>query len=271
MTMLAAFDHERVRTALAGTPFAAIEYRPRTGSTNDDAAQILGAPGSAGRTIVAEYQLGGKGRRGRVWIAPAGSALLFTTILPPIRADALWAVPFWASMRVAEAVEEAYGITTALQWPNDLLIGERKVCGILSVSRVGGTRADVGCGVGINVTRPSDLGEFASVQPEPAFLSDHPTIPGEHMGAREDLLAAILLRFAQDIGDLEAPDAVARHWEAAAGLPGAAYRLLADGSTEVATATALRLDAQGALVAAVAGREQRFTLADARVVRTPSP
>src|SRR5271165_1565333 len=53
-----------------------------TGSTNDDAASLLGEAGAPGLVIVADYQSAGRGRRARNWVAPRGSALLFTAILP---------------------------------------------------------------------------------------------------------------------------------------------------------------------------------------------
>ena len=76
-------DAARVRAALAGTAFADVRSVRETASTNDDAARLLGDPSAAGATLVAEFQRAGKGRKpGRAWIAPAGSALLFTAIVP---------------------------------------------------------------------------------------------------------------------------------------------------------------------------------------------
>ena len=71
-----------VQAALVGTPFATVRYLAQTGSTNEDAAALLGEPAHAGLTIVADHQTRGAGRKGRTWVAPAGSSLLFTTILP---------------------------------------------------------------------------------------------------------------------------------------------------------------------------------------------
>ncbi|MBD5634409.1 MAG: biotin--[acetyl-CoA-carboxylase] ligase [Candidatus Eremiobacteraeota bacterium] len=118
-----------------------------TESTNDDALALLGQPGAAGAVLVADYQRAGRGRKARAWIAPPGSSLLFTTILPrQIARDALWAVTLWTSLGVADGIEAATGIRATLQWPNDLLVDGRKCCGILCVSRVAGEGAWVGCG-----------------------------------------------------------------------------------------------------------------------------
>jgi BirA family biotin operon repressor/biotin-[acetyl-CoA-carboxylase] ligase len=256
------FDVERVRAAVRDGRFHTISYVEETGSTNDDAAPLLGEPGSAGLTIVADHQREGRGRRERRWIAPRGSALLFTVILPPVGVSSLWLVPFWTALAVRHAILAVCEVAATPQWPNDLLLGDRKVCGILSFSRVGGERADVACGVGINVRRPADGTPYAEVVPPPAFLSDAaPEIE------REPLLIAALRRLDATFGDLEFPDRVVRTWERLAGLPGTHYRLRVDGEPNPVSGTALRLDETGALVAGVAGTERRFTLADASVVR----
>ena len=90
-------------TRLAGTRFSQIRYREQTESTNRDASALLGEPGSAGLTIVAGFQHAGAGRKGRAWLAPAGSALLFTTVLPePLPTAALWLVPFWSATQAVD-------------------------------------------------------------------------------------------------------------------------------------------------------------------------
>ena len=234
-----------------------------TDSTNDDAVALLGTPGSAGVVLCADYQRGGKGRRGRAWIAPPGSALLFTAILPaPIATAALWAVPFWSALGVAAGIERATGLRVALQWPNDLLLDGRKCCGILCVSRVVGERAWVGCGSGINVVRPADDALVRAIEPPAAFLSDRaPAI------ARDDVLAAVLAAYAASSDMLDDPQAIARAWERRAHLSGTSYRLLIDGERDPFEAVALRLGPDGSLVIATKAGERRVSLADARVLR----
>ncbi len=240
-----------------------IRAREATASTNDDASELLGQPGSAGVVLVADYQRAGRGRRGRSWVAPPGSSLLFTTILPEtIATDALWAVPFWTALGVANGIEAATGLRVALQWPNDLLLGERKCCGILCVSRIADERAWVGCGTGINVTRPANDAALAAVTPPPAFLSDNAP-PVE----RRAVLDAILAAYAASLDAFAHPRAIARAWERRAGLAGTPYRLLLDGASEPFMAVARRLADDGSLVVDAAGGERRIALADARVMR----
>ena len=255
-------DAARVRAALAGTALADVRYVRETASTNDDAARLLGEPTAAGATLVAEFQTAGRGRKaGRSWIAPPGSALLFTTILPrAVAADALWAVPFWVALAVADGVEAGCGVRLDLRWPNDLDLGPRKAAGILCTSRVAGAEAWVACGVGLNVRRPPD-DALAQVEPPPAYLSDAVAHP-----QRETVLAAILGAMDGLLDVLDRPADVARAWEERAGLRGRPYRLRLDAGGDIVAGTALRLDPEGGLVLEADGRERVVHLADARVV-----
>ncbi|MBC5810755.1 MAG: biotin--[acetyl-CoA-carboxylase] ligase [Candidatus Eremiobacteraeota bacterium] len=234
-----------------------------TESTNDDAARLLGEPGSAGLVLSAEYQRGGRGRRGRAWVAPRGSSLLFTAILPqPIATPALWALPFWTALAVADGIAEETGLEVALQWPNDLLLEGRKCCGILCISRVNGARAWAGCGVGLNVLRPDGDRGLAALEPPPAFLSDAAAAV-----TREGILTGVLAAFERGLEMLRQPRDIARAWERRARLDGTAYRLLRDGDAAPFEATARRLGPDGALIVEREGAEEAVALGDARVVR----
>jgi BirA family biotin operon repressor/biotin-[acetyl-CoA-carboxylase] ligase len=248
-----------VQAALVGTPFATVRYLAQTGSTNEDAAALLGEPEHAGLTIVAGHQTRGAGRKGRSWIAPAGSSLLFTTILPePLPASEIWVVPFWVALAVRAGLAR-HGIAADLHWPNDLLIGPRKIAGILCTSRIIGAHAYVACGVGINVARSP--GADKAIAPPPAFCDDVAAV------SANELLVTILTQFASTLGRLESPQRVARLWEMAAGLPGKPYRLLLDGQSEAFEATAIALATGGGLTIERDGRRETISLADARALR----
>ena len=241
-----------------------IRATAETESTNDDALALLGQADAAGAVLLADFQRAGRGRKARAWVAPPGTSLLFTALLPrPIRADALWAVTLWTALGVADGIESATRIRVDLQWPNDLLIEGRKCCGILCVSRIAGDDAWVGCGTGINVIRPEGDAALAAIEPPPAFLSDR--APGVQRGP---VLAAILRAFEDLLPQLDDPAGVANAWERRAGLAGTPYRLLLDGEATPLDAVAKRLDRDGSLVVEEGGRERRITLADARVLRT---
>jgi BirA family biotin operon repressor/biotin-[acetyl-CoA-carboxylase] ligase len=255
-----AFDAVRVRAALAGTRFADVRYARETASTNDDAAALLGDPSAAGATLVAEFQTAGRGRKaGRAWTAAAGSSLLFTTVLPlAVTTGALWSVPFWAALAVADGVEAAGGGRLDLRWPNDLDLAGRKAAGILCVSRIRGSEANVGCGVGLNVRRPRNP---AAIDPPPAYLSDL----APHV-EREAVLAAILGAMDALAEVLDRPDDIARAWEERAALRGRPYRLRLDADGSIVEGPAVRLGPDGGLVLFAGGRERIVHLADARVV-----
>jgi BirA family biotin operon repressor/biotin-[acetyl-CoA-carboxylase] ligase len=251
--------YEDVARDLAGGPFASIAYVEETASTNADAAALLGDARFAGHTIVAEYQSRGAARKGRTWVAPAGTALLFTTILPrDVDAPGLWVVPYWVALAVRSALMRL-GVDTTLQWPNDLLLRERKIAGLLCQSSVSGSSARVACGVGINVRRPPiDTG----IDPPPAYCSD--TTPVQ----RADLLLAILREFERTLPMLDQPGRVCHKWHEAAGMPGKRYRIVLDGTTQAFDATAEGLVEGGGLrVLREDGKQETITLADARVLR----
>lgn len=107
-----------------------------------------GAP--EGAVVATDEQTEGRGRLGRIWHAPAGSSLLFSIVLvPAVAQDRLPELSLVAGAAVAEAIRSETGLETALKHPNDVLIGGRKVAGILAESVDG----RVVLGVGINVTQ----------------------------------------------------------------------------------------------------------------------
>ena len=188
---------------------------------------------------------------------------MFTAILPePIPAGSAWLVTFWAGLAVAEALMQ-WNVRATLQWPNDILVDGRKLCGILCVSRIVGDRATLGCGVGINVFRPHNRPELDAIAPPPIFLDDRAVL-GED--ARDELLSEILRIFTARLSALREPDVVAREWERRAELP-LRYQFMLDGQREL-EAVALRLADGGGLVVREGGSERTIQLADAvRVVR----
>ncbi len=248
--------YESVARQLAASPFASIDYLEDTGSTNADAAELLGDARRAGHTIVAEYQRAGTGRKGRTWEAAAGTSLLFTTILPePLATDRLWLAPFWVALAVRGALAE-FGVHALLQWPNDLLLRDRKLAGILCRSRVTGTIASVACGVGINVRRSGSLSPGDELR---AYCEDAAPV------RRPDLLAAILRTYETTLGLLHDPAQTIAQWEAAAEIPGRRYRIQLDGVNEPFDGTARRLENGGALeVTRDDGTSESVEMADAR-------
>ncbi len=258
----APLDVQALRAQLAHSRFADIRYSERTASTNSDAQALLGTRAAFGTTLVAEYQTAGMGRKGRRWFAPPGAALLFTTILPqPVATQALWAVPFWISLHVASAVERSCGVSLDLVWPNDLHFGGGKTGGILSVARITGDDAWIGCGVGLNVFRPQADAELDALKPQPVFLDECCAAP-----EREAILVATLHAFDASLDDLARPGDIAVSWEERAGLTGTVYRYRRDEDGKEREGIAQRLGPQGSLIVRDASREVAVDMADVRVV-----
>ena len=137
----------RVSAAVASTRFARVGWVPETGSTNDDLAAIAGEGGPE-QVLVTDLQTAGRGRRDRTWHAPAQSSVLMSFLIRDRRSVS----PFWTIGAVALAAAEAVSARSAtpgqLKWPNDLLVGDRKIAGILA--QVIDDRVIVGMGMNVN-------------------------------------------------------------------------------------------------------------------------
>ena len=123
-------------------------------STSDRAKQLAGGDAPHGTLITASEQTAGHGRQGRTWTAPAGEALLMSLVLRR------WTelLPLAAAVGVAEAVGEA----ARIKWPNDILVDDRKVAGILVESRAHEGWAVLGIGVNVAVREfPEELRDIA--------------------------------------------------------------------------------------------------------------
>ena len=252
--------YRNVARELANSPFASIEYREETGSTNADAAELLGDDSYSGHTIVAEFQRHGAGRKGRSWHAMPGTALLFSTILPRnIAVDRLWLVPFWVALAIRAGLREC-GVLTTLQWPNDLLLRDRKLGGILCQSRVTAATARVACGAGINVHRLA--GAASVIESPPAFCDEVAPVD------RAALLGAILRAYDATLTMLDDVPGVTSEWEAAADIPGRRYRVANDDGRGPFEAAAQSLAEGGGLrVIRDEGSSETVEMADARIVR----
>ena len=109
-----------------------------------------GAP--EGLVVVADHQTAGRGRLGRTWSAAPGTALLVSVLLrPPLPIGEVPVVLMAAGLAACDGVEAAAGVRPRLKWPNDLVVGDRKLAGLLTEASGGGDPGIV-LGLGINVT-----------------------------------------------------------------------------------------------------------------------
>jgi birA, biotin-[acetyl-CoA-carboxylase] ligase region len=128
-------------------------YYPEIGSTNDEAFRlgVSGAP--EGTAVIADSQTKGKGRLQRVWHSPSGSNIYTSIILRPnFKPDQAPQISIAAGVAMAEIVSEYCPGQVQLKWPNDVLLNQKKVCGILSQIKTSQNSIDfVVLGIGINV------------------------------------------------------------------------------------------------------------------------
>lgn len=152
------YDLAALEVDLAGTIFAdKLHFAPATGSTNTDAMAAARAGAAHGSVYFADEQTAGRGRSDHRWHSAAGEGLYVSVVSRlqmPIARFAL--LPMAAGLAVAEAIESCARLAIDLRWPNDLLIGPRKVGGILveASTPAAQTQADAAfavVGIGINV------------------------------------------------------------------------------------------------------------------------
>ena len=139
--------------------------RQSVSSTMDEIAALAARGEPEGTVVVAETQTEGRGRAGRAWAAPPGTAILCSVLLrPAVPAARLGSLGLVAGVAVAETVERATGLECRLKWPNDVWLDERKVAGILLSTRYAIDQCPrVVLGIGLNVNLPaSSLPEGAT-------------------------------------------------------------------------------------------------------------
>jgi BirA family biotin operon repressor/biotin-[acetyl-CoA-carboxylase] ligase len=155
-----------------------------TGSTNAD---LLARGGPEGQVLAAEEQTAGRGRGGRTWVSRPGASLTFSVLLRPVTVSPSlrgW-LPLLTGVAVAAGVRSASGVAAGLKWPNDVLVGDRKLAGILAEQSTDGDTVVVG--VGLNVaTEERELPVSPTGLPATSLL-----VEGADVG-REAVLAEIL-------------------------------------------------------------------------------
>ncbi len=148
-------DVGRLNDTLSGTVFRQVRVVGATDSTNADAADAVRSGAGAGLVIATGNQRAGRGRLDRRWEAPPNTALALSVLLAPRRPLTDWGwLSLVAGIAVVDAIGEVAGLVARLKWPNDVMVGERKLCGILSERVVNGDQgiAVVGMGVNLNLT-----------------------------------------------------------------------------------------------------------------------
>src|SRR5437763_1558896 len=121
-------------------------------STNSYAAMLAHDPEQHGVAVLTERQTAGRGQHGSTWQCPAGSGVLLSVLLfPPASLRSPAMLTAWASVSVCETIRQISGLQAKIIWPNDVLLGGKKVCGILSEQGQGTV-----AGIGLNVNQTQE-------------------------------------------------------------------------------------------------------------------
>lgn len=201
-----AYDLSALEQALAGTIYAGkLHYTSTTDSTNTDALNAGRTDAPDGSVYFADEQLLGRGRGNHGWHSPAREGLYVSVLLRPLwHARRIPLLPLAAGLAAAAAVNAATGIAIDLRWPNDLLIGPRKVGGILVEAKTETDRvAFAVVGIGINVHQTSFDPALSTAGTSLALETTRPL-------TRQALLLELLLRLAEETLSLADPAAAER-------------------------------------------------------------
>jgi BirA family biotin operon repressor/biotin-[acetyl-CoA-carboxylase] ligase len=186
--------------ALAGTRFVEVRWFTALDSTNRYLIDEVAAGAAPGLVVVADEQSAGRGRLGRTWVAPPGASLLVSALLDGgVPAEQRHLALVAAALAAVEAVEAHCGFRPRLKWPNDLVVGDRKLAGLLA--EVAGS-GEIVIGMGLNV----DWDSFPAEIEATATACNREGRPAP----RDALLVAWLRELDRRLGVLaaEGPDAM---------------------------------------------------------------
>ncbi len=158
-------------TSNLGTHFVGqrVFYYPSLTSTMEVARREAQLGAVEGTVVIADEQTAGRGRIKRVWLSPKGSIALSIILYPSV--VYLPSLIMLASLAVVHSIEAVTGLRSQIKWPNDVLVNDRKVCGILIESSVRGSIVDYAViGIGLNVSLR--LSDFPEISPTATSLSD---------------------------------------------------------------------------------------------------
>lgn len=147
-------DGCEIRAVLRGSIFGREVHAFKTVTSTNDVALVLARQGAPeGTVVVAEEQAKGRGRLGRTWHSSAGLGLWFSLVLKPdMQARASSAISLAGALGVAGALREEFGIKAEIRWPNDVMVGSKKICGVLTEGEFADGRVKfVVLGIGLNV------------------------------------------------------------------------------------------------------------------------
>jgi BirA family biotin operon repressor/biotin-[acetyl-CoA-carboxylase] ligase len=216
-----------------------IEHHYTIGSTNERARQLAEEGCPEGTLVISEVQETGKGRIGRSWVSPKGGIWMSLVLKPDIRPRDAPVLTLAGGVAVTEALSRI-GVQATLKWPNDVLVNERKVCGILTEMSGEMERVHyIVMGFGLNANFPlEDL---------PSEIRSRSTTLRKEMGEaveRKRLVADIMKGFEAVYG--EAPSSIIERWKRASSTIGRTVQVVT--KKGFVKGLAKDLDGTGALI-----------------------
>jgi BirA family biotin operon repressor/biotin-[acetyl-CoA-carboxylase] ligase len=199
-------------------------------------------PGAAGlprlhTVVVAQRQTRGRGRMKRTWVSADGGLYFTIVVRPTLAVMSASLVNLAAAIDMADLLRSAYSVDAVLKWPNDILAGQRKLCGILSQMEIeGGQVAYISIGIGLNVNNAPEKKEPAATSLRALLKRPLP---------RREILVEFLNRFEKRMTHFDA-DAVVAQWKANNATIGRPVRIETVDNTH--TGTAVDIDPYGGLI-----------------------
>ncbi|RXT13943.1 biotin--[acetyl-CoA-carboxylase] ligase [Ammoniphilus sp. CFH 90114] len=144
-----------------------VHFFPTIDSTQHKAHGLAKEGAKEGTVVIADEQVGGKGRLGRVWHSPPGTGIALSILLrPQLELHRCPQLTLLAAVAIVEAIQEETNLPAQIKWPNDVLLNGKKICGILTELNAESDRINyLIIGIGINVNTPSfpeEIGQIAT-------------------------------------------------------------------------------------------------------------
>jgi BirA family biotin operon repressor/biotin-[acetyl-CoA-carboxylase] ligase len=245
-------DQKSLEHSLAGLNIEKIAYFDQVGSSNDVVAEWARGGFEGLGIAVANEQTKGRGRSGRKWFTPAGTAIAFSLLIPQHKLADLGVSGRSAglpALAVCQALEELYSLTPQIKWPNDVLLAGKKLCGVLAEAHWSGEKLQALIfGIGINIA-PSSIPPAADLNFPATCLQDafgHPV-------TRAEVLRVVVKKLVALIDSFDASELI-QGWESRLAFIEQDVRLK-DGSGKIIDGRLLGLEEDGSLKLALSSGE----------------
>jgi BirA family transcriptional regulator, biotin operon repressor / biotin---[acetyl-CoA-carboxylase] ligase len=236
---------------------------PEVLSTNTLAMEQAAQGAREGTAVIAEVQSGGRGRLGRTWLSPKGNLYLSVILRPQIPLHKAPMITLMGAVAVASAIMQACSLHPGIKWPNDILLADKKVSGLLTEMSAEQDRIrHIVLGIGIDVNM-----DQAALPPEVRILSTSLSAEAGHTINRTVLLQELLHsldRWYQVF--LADPTSVLKEWEKLNVTTG--KRVMISGAGVSLTGAAQGIDDEGRLVIELDdGTERTVAAGDVTIVK----